>query len=855
MQLKPNGWTQVMAQLMASDKIPVNVFDARRRLAFEVAQDRFQELVARVKPLVQRRPVRSAISFGKDSSLLLAVFIQAHKELIAEGVTPAAPLIVSYGETRIESPVMDLYARRQIALIERHCAESGVPLKMLIARPSDRYSWPVMYIGGLKLPTVGASASADCSIILKQDPMRALERGLLGEYPSIVTATGVRMDESQSRAETIKALGLDARLVVETDSGASCAPLFDVSTDEVWLMLRCMGEAADHEYGSHLPYWDSSTWYLRRLYADNESQCPIVGGGAIAAGPVGCGGSSLRSGCSLCTVVNTDKQAESLSELPEFPQLKNLLSIRNWISRNFFNMQYRRFIARRPGDDGFIKLEANTFNELWMTSVLRWCLQADSEEKQRAMKFSQACQDGSWVDDAGVRSILENQELSALQKADWLTWYVDDMSKPTFQIVTPAQLLLIDALWSRDGYKLAPFSALRIWREVYHEGVFCNFPELDGPRVKDAIPEPRYLPIESDPALRTLHDIETSGTFLSFEAMFHEHCRGQSMWVREKTMMYATPVQYDGRAGAEVGIWLGESHSVLRINRKEEGDNSGYVIDEEFANFICYDAPDFFLDRECGPLDARSNVALRALISLGMLRLSEQAIRNSARMMARAEIYERAGLTFIGAIDNPELLSRTISHAEYVAQTSPRSEGIAPTSTLMTGHLNVDARQQLADLTSAVERVLALYRLAVHRRIVAAFTVNQFGTEFSFDGLRYGELLTSLNKEMPAIQKLFSSITSMLSLLPAGSSLRAGQNPQYVRALAQLQEQAQQRMGLFFIEALAELKDQVDVGVSSPTPVFTATGRMGLYQDGQQASAWLDRQAKIYSAVPVRKVG
>ncbi|MGL5128586.1 MAG: hypothetical protein ACRC7D_10615 [Aeromonas popoffii] len=56
--------------------------------------------------------------------------------------------------------------------------------------------------------------------------------------------------------------------------------------------------------------------------------------------------------------------------------MANLLAIRNWLSRNFYNMSYRRFIACKPTDDGFLKLQANTFNEAWMTSVLRWILQA-----------------------------------------------------------------------------------------------------------------------------------------------------------------------------------------------------------------------------------------------------------------------------------------------------------------------------------------------------------------------------------------------------------------------------------------------------------------------------------------------
>ena len=94
----------------------------------------------------------------------------------------------------------------------------------------------------------------------------------------------------------------------------------------------------------------------------------------------------------------------------------------------------------------------------------------------------------------------------------------------------------------------------------------------------------------------------------------------------------------------------------------------------------------------------------------------------------------------------------------------------------------------------------------------------------------------------------------MLTILPIGASLRAGQSPQHIKSLAQLQELAQQKMGQFFVEALLELNEQVDEEVTSLTPVFT-TGQMGLYHDGRIAKSWLDRQLKIYSAVPNRKVG
>lgn len=160
-------------------------------------------------------------------------------------------------------------------------------------------------------------------------------------------------------------------MVVGADGSRNVAPIVDLSTPEVWLLLRCMGVGAKREYGDHLPHWDSSTAYLRRLYSDqDESNCPISGSSVLPTRG-GCGGSSLRSGCALCTVVNSDKQAESLTDLPQYPQLRNLLAVRNWLSNNFANMQYRRFLARKPSADGYLKLQANTMNEVWMVKVLR----------------------------------------------------------------------------------------------------------------------------------------------------------------------------------------------------------------------------------------------------------------------------------------------------------------------------------------------------------------------------------------------------------------------------------------------------------------------------------------------------
>ena len=70
---------------------------------------------------------------------------------------------------------------------------------------------------------------------------------------------------------------------------------------------------------------------------------------------------------------------------------------------------------------------------------------------------------------------------------------------------------------------------------------------------------------------------------------------------------------------------------------------------------------------QIGELDKRSNVALRRLISEGVLRLSVQAQRNTARLMARADMYESAGMSRLEDGD-PVFLADCISQAEYERQ-------------------------------------------------------------------------------------------------------------------------------------------------------------------------------------------
>lgn len=839
---------EVEAALLGGELAVANI-DPRREVVFGAAQELFEELVeGRIIPLIQKHVVRVATSFGKDSTLLLAIMVEGHRRARARGLPVAGPLIATHGDTRIESPVMHTYAMRQMRLLEAYLDREGVDHRLICAAPFDRYSWPVMYCGGLKLLTVGASASADCSIELKQNPLKRVERELAREFPEIVTATGVRLDESANRAQSIRELGLDKGEVVIHGNNRDVAPIVDLSTAEIWLLLRAMGEGARREYGSHLPYWDTSTFYLRRMYDDqDESQCPITGSSSLAS-KTGCGGSSLRGGCALCTVVNNDKQAESLTDLPQFPQLANLLAIRNWLSRNFYNMSYRRFLARKPTDNGFLKLQANTFNEEWMTSILRWLLQADRDEQLRADDFSQRLLTGEWISDLGVQAILTDAKLTPAQRIEWLHWYLEDMSSPTFELVTPTQLLMIDAIWSRDGYRLAPFAALAIWKEVYHQGISVPYPALDGVRHKESIPAPVYYPIGHDPELMSLANIEATGVFdrylVDLESLSFGSCGGATKRVRREVITPA--IQYGDEQGAQFSGWFGDTVTVANVVLADSGE-CGYTIDEEAALWITGPMIDAYLDDQ-HELERRSSIALRRLLSEGVLRLSVQAQRNSARMMARAEIYERAGMSKLED-GNPVLLAQCISQAEFDQQqvAIPPSEDKAMPSCL---NWKTPVNVQWEDLETTVESVLNLHLSLEYRRSVVAFTLSQMGVAWQFDGVQYRELQQVIAQQVQAIQLLYSKPERLLSLLPASATLHKGRSREQNLRLRQLQQRALNVLHLHRTEALAAL----DAGVTERAgameegfnPVFVAKGGMGFMKDVAQARAYVEQLQRLY---------
>lgn len=851
MQFIP-GLNELLMQLSADSPNEFSVIQISQAkvLAFEEAEFLFYKLVERVKPAILNHPIRLAVSLGKDSLLMLAVFVEAHRQLLGSGKSPAAPLIITRADTGIESPVMTMFARRQLRLLSTYLNKHHIPFEIFEAKPADRYAWSTMYLSGLKLITVGASKYADCSVILKSDPLNKVESKLAKKYPNgIVTATGVRMAESFERAQNIKRFGLDTAQVTETDADGrrslDYAPIVDIQTDEVWMMIRALGDSAKRTYGKCLPYWDKSTWYLRKLYDDQTDNCPITASGVFAGGSSGGCSSSLRSGCALCTVVNIDKQAETLADLPQYPQLRNLLAIRNWMSHHFFNNKYRRYIGRKPNTDGYVKIQPNTFNEEWMQSMLRWCLQADRDEQLRAMEFSAALKSDAWLSDSGIKSILSDDTLENWQKEEWITFYIEDMQEPTFQIVTPEQLLLIEAFWSRDSYQISPYTAIKIWHEVYHELVSVRYPIVTGPRYQNNLPAPRYIFVGQDPEFQDIVDINKSTVFARYLSELNsfdfsnDNCSYQQLPLFKTTQ----PITYGKENGAVFEGWFGDWYESPIVECTNENDDSGYVIDSESAHLILMDFIDDYVKRywtfhsEPSGLSYKSNISLRSLMAQGVLRLSHQAKINTARLIARSTLYERAGLVFLSN-DRDEIERISISEEDLLRITTIQTTSAE--ELLQNNERTVD--DELRDLGRSLFEIRYLYRELIYSRNLALLTLNQKGQNFVFDGRPYRSLVSTQNRQINQIQALLKSPAKLKCLLPANALLRLNEmSVEVEKTLIRVCESVIHEFGVIQKQSWLDILNSLNSEDVNNDSILFVRNRMGFVTSIDAAKKYVNR--------------
>lgn len=403
--------------------------------------------------LGESRPLCVALSWGKDSTAVLILLLEAMRRRQEAGLSlPHCYAITS--DTTIENPALAEYFEFMGGELERHCQRQGLPLEYRQVTPPLAATFAYVTIGRGKLPRY-PGMSRDCSVDWKIQPINKAKRIIeLETGQPIITLVGTRISESADRAERMKQRGDDANNINTGPCGDMYStPIAEWELEDVWGLLTFCDRREDRQMiSTFTPHFDSTV----ELYRDaNSGEC-VAGLGDKHLNSSACG---ARFGCYLCVATgDKDKSMRSMieTEPAKHGHLQPLSQIRDWLSAIRWDMSKREWLGRSINPKTqHIALHPDYFNLSTRRHLLRYMLTADADE-------------AAWADE-----------------------YNDGFVR--FTLVPPWQLVVIDFIWSI--YRDAPhaFSALREYYLIHHCGRRYYPPEQIEVSPKVSVPARRWF--------------------------------------------------------------------------------------------------------------------------------------------------------------------------------------------------------------------------------------------------------------------------------------------------------------------------------------------------------------------------
>lgn len=415
------------------------------------------EAETRLQAILRDRPLCVAASFGKDSTVVVALALNAADQLRRAGITPH-PLIVTTADTGVENPEVVAIRETMIRGIEAFAETTGLDIRIVVTRPrlSERF-WPRI-LAGRKLPSSPGS-NGDCTVDMKIKPqqrarraieLEVLERGL----PLPVTAVGTRFDESARRSAHMAERGEG----VEIADGV-IAPIADWSTVQVFEFL-----ADPRAPKPPLPFHD-----VLQFYADaGAGECGFTPESKVGKHQA-CG---ARSGCYTCQMVGDDRSASALVEAGH-DYLAPLLALNRYLRAIRHDYTRRHWIGKQLDPiTGYARWQPNCFSFETTDALMRILLTLDVQEAERAAAVGRALAAGD------IQDTPRNRRLAT----------------PQFRNLQFDDILAIDFWRSVDGHG-PEHAALRAWQDVVVEGQRYPVPDIHPPAASAPLPAPRFMPL------------------------------------------------------------------------------------------------------------------------------------------------------------------------------------------------------------------------------------------------------------------------------------------------------------------------------------------------------------------------
>ena len=282
----------------------------------------------------QNYPWIIGFSGGKDSSLVAHITFQA-----ILNIRPSKrirDIYVVSNDTLVESPLVINHMTGQLSLIEEAAKNFNLPIKTCITRPKLEHTFWTLLIGkGYPSPN---QRMRWCTDRLKIRPTSQFILNNVSEHGAAIIVLGVRKDESNSRKAVInKYRNIESSALSphnELQGAYIYRPIADVPTLDVWNLLS---------YND--PPWGGAHEHLIQLYRDAKGgECPMILSKDEAPG---CGTSSSRFGCWVCTVVEKDRSLQGFVDAGQ-KKYQVLIDFRDWL-KSIRNDPEHRQTRRRNG--------------------------------------------------------------------------------------------------------------------------------------------------------------------------------------------------------------------------------------------------------------------------------------------------------------------------------------------------------------------------------------------------------------------------------------------------------------------------------------------------------------------------
>jgi 3'-phosphoadenosine 5'-phosphosulfate sulfotransferase (PAPS reductase)/FAD synthetase len=368
-----------------------------------------------------------ASSFGKDSSVMLNIFLLAIKSFVAiHGKAPECRVVNS--NTLVENPLMDAYARLEAEKVARFCAAHGLPVGVDIVEPNLSNNYLVNCIGGRTI-FIDASNDSKCSIMMKVDPINKHKRRVFKQYGkgAVVSLVGTRFDESAERAKKMAERGDSFFDVSVNEAGDRVlSPIADFTLDDIFSYI---GRVRAERIECYSNYDD-----LVRIYRDaNGGDCMVTVYVTGSASKQPCG---ARTGCFICAR-SRDRSMENMLESEDNSFMRPLNKFREYIIANQYDPARRNWLSRSLNDDGTVTIAPNAYSPAYCEDLLRIVLTIQMRENRLASSL-------------GI--------------------------EPRFTLLRLTDIIAIEVLWARYGYHTSA-AAMKIFDEVVHQGIEMDMPD------------------------------------------------------------------------------------------------------------------------------------------------------------------------------------------------------------------------------------------------------------------------------------------------------------------------------------------------------------------------------------------